>query len=129
MTDFKTRPQPLAREAWRAESEAIRNAFEAQLNGVQGIALGFIVMAADYLWDEQGGSTDFAKLDARGFVAHCSELLADDDTLRVFIRTMVAFYAFLADTQRIEPALAPSITHALRASAAEITRPQGYGFR
>lgn len=129
MTELKTLPQPLAREAWRAQSEALRNAFEEELNGAPGIALGFIVMASEYLWDEQNGATDFAKLDARGFVFHCSELLAQDDTLRVFIRTMVAFYDFLAKTKCIATEVAPSLTHALRASAAEITRPQLYAYR
>jgi hypothetical protein len=130
VTALKPLPQPPApRDAWRIRSQTLLNAFEEQLNGPQGIALGFIVMAADYLWDEQKGCTDFAKLDPRGFVSHCSELLVHDDTMRVFIRTMLPFYGFLAATSVIDATLAPKITHALRSCAAEITRPQLSAFR
>ena len=128
---FATPPTPSStlRDAWLVRSEAVLRAFEAQLDGAQGIALGFIVMASDYLWAEQKGAADYAKLDARGFVVHCGELLASDDTLRVFIRTMVTFYEYLVKTQQVEPHVAPAITLALRSAASEITRPQDYYFR
>jgi hypothetical protein len=114
MNEPKTSPQlftiPLiphgddAADAWLARTDALLAAYERSAPPPDPdspiVSLGFIVMAADYLWQELRAAADFEALDARAFTIYCRELVNAADAQQTFLDTMITFYDFLAAHER-----------------------------
>lgn len=88
-----------AADAWLARTDALLAAYEHITPDPDSpiITLGFIVLAADYLWQELRAAADFDVLDARKFTAYCRELVTAADAQQTFLGTMIGFYEFLAE--------------------------------
>ena len=88
-----------AADAWLARTDALLAAYEHVAPGADAriITLGFIVLAADYLWQELRAAADFDVLDARKFTAYCRELVTAAEAQQTFLGTMIGFYEFLAE--------------------------------
>jgi hypothetical protein len=66
-------------------------------------ALGFVIMAGDFLWAEQRAQASFGALDTIAFAEACSELIATNDALLSFCNVLAAFYTFLGTRNLIDP--------------------------
>lgn len=108
-----TRPDP-QRDTWVVRTEALLNNFEEFAPQYVSPALGFVIMAADFLWAEHRAQADFAKLDARAFTEACRELLVTEETRHGFSNTLCAFYEFLGTRGLIDPGALLAITQILR---------------
>jgi hypothetical protein len=90
-----------AADAWLARTDALLAAYERIAPAPDSespiVTLGFIVLAADYLWQELRAAADFEVLDARKFTAYCRELVTAADAQQTFLGTMIGFYEFLAE--------------------------------
>jgi hypothetical protein len=110
-----------AADAWLARTDALLAAYEHLAPAADPdspiVTLGFIVMAADYLWQELRAAADFDARDAHAFTAYCRELVTAADAQHTFLDTMIAFYDFLAKHEG--STRAASIACAFRALAAE----------
>jgi hypothetical protein len=112
-----------AHYAWLARAERLLATYERQLPQRQAPpSLGFILMAADYLWDHHGEAADFAKLDLHGFALRSHALLQRPGIADAFCKTMVGFYAFLAEAREIEPGIAHALSAQLLALGDELAR-------
>jgi hypothetical protein len=118
----ETLPDP-QHDAWVARTEALLQNFEEAAPEHVSPALGFVVIAADFLWAEQRAQADFAKLDTRAFTEACRELISSDATLRAFSITLSAFYEFLGARGLVEPMAVRVITNELLSLPDEFTRP------
>jgi hypothetical protein len=118
----ETRPDP-QHDAWVARTEALLFNFEEAAPAQVSPALGFVVMAADYLWAEQHAQADFAKLDVRAFTEACRELLSSEEALRGFAQTLSAFYQFLGARGLLDPHAQRVIIHELQNLPDDFTRP------
>lgn len=105
-------PSP-AHCAWLDQAERLLSSFErtltAPLPGQAAPSLGFVLMAADYLWDHHGEEAHFGKLDVQGFSTRCTALLCTEGVAESFTRTLIAFYGFLSETREVELGTAQAI--------------------
>jgi hypothetical protein len=109
-------------DAWVVRSEALLANFEEAAPQYVTPALGFVVMAADFLWAKHRAQADFAKLDTRAFVAACRELLVSEETRHGFSNTLCAFYQFLGARGLIEDTALSEITLELQSLPHELPR-------
>jgi hypothetical protein len=109
-------------DAWLVRTEALLNNFEEAAPQYVTPALGFVIMAADFLWAKHRAQADFAKLDTRAFITASRELLADEETRRGFSNTLCAFYQFLGVRGLIDPSALQAITHQLQTLPRELER-------
>ena len=127
MSDPKTQPQPFvlssqhppgpAHAAWLDHTERLLASFENGLppEAGQPPALGFILLVADYLWDQHGEQANFARLDVCQLGAHCHALLCGAGVAWSFANTLAAFYAFLARQRELDAGVAAAIASQLLA--------------
>jgi hypothetical protein len=131
MSEPKTAPQSFvvqvmaqpnaAHAVWLERTERLLAAFERSLPAqrLDPLAPGFVLLAADYLWDEQAERADFARLDVNRLIARCSPLLSAIDIVHSFGKALAGFYAFLKQHGEIDPGAATIIAAQLRRATAE----------
>jgi hypothetical protein len=134
MSEPKTLPQSFivepknapsaAHAAWLDHTERLLAAFErslpAQTSGPP--SFGFVLLAADHIWDQQPEQADFAQLDVRGLVARCHPLLCGAGVAASFATTLATFYAFLVSVDEIDAGVAAAISALLLALPEEFER-------
>ena len=119
--DGEPRPDP-QHDAWVVRSEALLANFEEAAPHYVTPALGFVIMAADFLWAKHRAQADVAKLDTRAFIAACRELLTSEETRHGFSNTLCAFYQFLGARGLIDAQALSEITHELQTLPHELPR-------
>jgi hypothetical protein len=102
-------------DAWVARTEALLQNFEEAAPQHVSPALGFVVIAADFLWKEHRAQADFGKLDTHAFTESCWQLINSEETLLSFATTLTAFYEFLGARGLIHPRALELITEELSA--------------
>ena len=107
------RPDP-QQDAWVVRTEALLANFEEAAPQYVTPALGFVIMAADFLWAKHRAQADFAKLDTRAFIVACRELLATEEARHGFVNTLCAFYQFLGARSLIDPDALSEISRELQ---------------
>ena len=107
-------------DVWVARTEALLANFEEAAPEHVSPALGFVIMAADYLWAEQRAQASFGELDTFAFAEACSELIGNDETLREFVGVLRAFYEFLGSRSLIEAGALQRIREELQALEIEL---------
>jgi hypothetical protein len=131
------KPSNPSHDAWLARSETLVAAFErARSTGAAGTAgaaaagagapelsLGFILMVADFLWDEHGEAADFGRLAVGAFIDRRHRLLETQAALSSFAVTLTDFYAFLVRSGAIDEARAQAVKSDLNDAVAEFTQP------
>ncbi|HKP56240.1 MAG TPA: hypothetical protein VJV78_05960 [Polyangiales bacterium] len=104
-------PRPPADPApWLARTEELVDAYRLQLPGTATSAelgLGYIWIAADHIFECQGGCADFALLDVMKLMEDCHWLLAGKKV--PFVGALASFYAYLGAARVIDPARAERI--------------------
>jgi hypothetical protein len=122
MTDtrlFRHDPEEARRDpqqdAWVARTEALLQNFEEAAPEHVSPALGFVVIAADFLWAQHKAQADFGKLDTHAFTEACWQLIGNEEALSNFANTLTAFYEFLGTRGLIHPRALELITEELRA--------------
>lgn len=115
------RPDP-QHDAWVVRTEALLANFEEAAPQYVTPALGFVILAADFLWAKHRAQADFAKLDTRAFVASCRELLATEESRHGFANTLCAFYQFLGARGLIEPNALRELIQELQTLPHELAR-------
>jgi hypothetical protein len=115
-----------AHYAWLGHAERLLSDFERDLPalavGQAAPSLGFILMAADYLWDHHGEAAHYARLDVQAFSLRCQALLCREGVAVTFCDTLIAFYAYLSETREVDPGVAQAISAQLLALRDELTR-------
>jgi hypothetical protein len=134
MSEPKTLPQSFvvepnnlpnaAHAAWLDYTERLLAAFERSLPAQSGgpRELGFVLLAADHVWDQQPEQADFAQLDVRGLVTRCHPLLCGAGVAASCATTLATFYAFLASIDEIDVGVAAAISAQLLALPEEFER-------
>ena len=115
------RPDP-QQDAWVVRTEALLANFEEAAPQYVTPALGFVVMAADFLWATHRAQADFAKLDTRAFIAACQELITTNEARHGFSNTLCAFYQFLGARGLIDPNALEEIVRELQTLPHEVAR-------
>ena len=119
--DDEPRPDP-QQDAWVVRTEALLANFEEAAPQYVTPALGFVIMAADFLWAKHRAQADFAKLDTRGLIVACRELLLTEEARHGFANTLCAFYNFLGARGLIDPNALREISHELQTLPHEMAR-------
>jgi hypothetical protein len=119
--DDEPRPDP-QQDAWVVRTEALLANFEEAAPQYVTPSLGFVIMAADFLWAKHRAQADFAKLDTRAFIAACRELLTTEEARHGFANTLCAFYQFLDARGLIDPDALFEITRELQTLPHELAR-------
>lgn len=110
-------------ESWVMRTEALLANFEEAAPQYVTPALGFVVMAADFLWAKQRGQADWAKLDTRAFIASRRELLTTEEARHGFANTLCAFYQFLHARGLIDVRALQAITRDLQTLPHQLPPP------
>lgn len=112
-------------DVWVARTEALLANFEEATPEHVSPALGFVIMAADFLWAEQRAQASFGALDTFAFAEACSELIGSDEALRAFCSVLRAFYEFLGTRSLVDPGARERIREELQVIEAELAAPAG----
>jgi hypothetical protein len=110
-TNPGNRPRPPANPApWLERTEELVDAYRRQLPAAATSAelgLGYIWIAADHIFECQGGRADFGLLDVMKLMEDCHWLLVGKKAQ--FIGALASFYAYLGAAQVIDATRAREI--------------------
>jgi hypothetical protein len=105
------RPHPPVDPApWLSRTEELVDAYRRQLPAAATsaeVGLGYIWIAADHIFECEGGRADFALLDVMKLMEDCHWLLAGKSV--PFVGALASFYAYLGAAQVIDPGRADEI--------------------
>ena len=119
-------PKPDAKhDVWVTRTEALIANFEEATPEQVSPALGFVIIAADFLWAEHGAQASFGALDPFALAEACSELIGNEDTLRSFCSVLRAFYQFLGARNLVDPDARERILDDLQALETELAPVRG----
>jgi hypothetical protein len=118
------KPSNPSHDAWLARSETLVAAFErTRAPDADELSLGYILMVADYLWDEHGEAADFGRLAVGAFIDRRHRLLETQEALGSFAATLKEFYAFLVRNGAVDAARGQVLACELTDALADFTQP------
>jgi hypothetical protein len=98
------KPKPVDPAAWLERTESLVDRYRRQTTAGAGQSadsgLGYIWIAADYIFESKGHDADFALLDVPSLMEDCVVLMHGKPTQ--FVAALRAFYAFLAEAGLID---------------------------
>jgi hypothetical protein len=112
---FKPRSRPVNPAGWLERTEQLVDQYwSARGKAGPDPALGFIWIAADHIFENNGLAADFALLDVPLLMEDCAWLVTGKSAQ--FVAALTAFYTFLGEAQLVEPSRAAAIRQELAAS-------------
>jgi hypothetical protein len=98
------KPKPVDPAAWLERTESLVDRYRSRENAAVSSradpGLGYIWIAADYIFESKGHEADFAFLDVPALIEDCASLM--NGKTAHFVAALAAFYAFLAEAQLID---------------------------